>query len=152
MSWVVIIFNVLMLIWVVGGIASTGEGTADCKEEAATNQFLDDELCDDAAAVGTAIGVGILIFLWAAGDIILGIIWLVTNGGNQRKGPANDGTTRECPHCKSLIRRDASVCPHCQRESEPWRLHDGHWWVKRDDGDYYYEEKANTWIKFETTG
>lgn len=23
---------------------------------------------------------------------------------------------KECPHCRSAIHRDASVCPHCQRE------------------------------------
>jgi hypothetical protein len=57
--------------------------------------------------------------------------------------------TRECPHCKERMRRDASVCPHCQRDSDPWTFHDGFWWVKRDSGDYYYDETKNEWIRFE---
>lgn len=28
----------------------------------------------------------------------------------------NSVTHCECPHCKERMRRDASVCPHCQRE------------------------------------
>src|SRR4051812_48513801 len=32
-----------------------------------------------------------------------------------------DPAYRECPHCKELMRRDASVCPHCQQPSTPWR-------------------------------
>lgn len=150
MTWVIIIFNVLMFVWVIGGIASTPDGTNDCKREASTNQFLDEEDCDDAAAVGTAIGVGILVFLWAAGDVILGIIWLVTNGGGDRQTKVIAGTMRECPFCKSQIRRDASVCPHCQRESDPWILHEGRWWVKRESGDYFYDEKKNSWTKLES--
>lgn len=39
-------------------------------------------------------------------------------------------TTRECPFCKTEIHPDASVCPHCQRESEPWTENDGYWWKK----------------------
>lgn len=149
MTWVIIIFNILMLVWVVAAVASTPEGTSDCKREAANNQFLDEEDCDNAAAVGTAIGVGVLMFFWVAVDVILGIIWLVTNSGTGQKKQEINTLTRECPFCKSAIRRDASVCPHCQRESEPWLLHDGRWWVKRDSGDYYLDEKTGAWMKWE---
>lgn len=44
--------------------------------------------------------------------------------------------TRECPFCKSQIRPDATVCPHCQRESEPWTLNDGHWWKKDESNEW----------------
>lgn len=54
--------------------------------------------------------------------------------------------TRECPHCKSAIRRDASVCPHCRRESEAWTHHKGYWWVKRPSGYVYLDERTGRWI------
>jgi hypothetical protein len=31
--------------------------------------------------------------------------------------PTREGDRfRECPHCREKMRRDASVCPHCQRD------------------------------------
>lgn len=44
--------------------------------------------------------------------------------------------TRECPFCKMEIRPDASVCPHCQRESDSWKLNDEHWWAKGEAGGW----------------
>lgn len=52
---------------------------------------------------------------------------------------------RTCPFCKEPIHAEASVCPHCQRESAPWRWHEGHWWVKGSDGKDYYL-KNNQWV------
>ena len=57
---------------------------------------------------------------------------------------------RQCPFCKENMRRDASVCPHCRHESEPWTLHEGHWWVKVDEKWHRLDEVANTWIAAET--
>jgi len=58
--------------------------------------------------------------------------------------------TRECPHCKETMRRDASVCPHCQRESKPWTFHDDRWWHTGVDGvPYWLDEQAMQWTKFE---
>ncbi len=38
----------------------------------------------------------------------------------QTPGPDLDRhPMRECPYCRSNIRADATVCPYCQRESEP---------------------------------
>ena len=55
-------------------------------------------------------------------------------------------THRECPHCKEPMRRDASVCPHCQRDSEAWTLNDNAWWVKRDGVWNRYVEDTGDWI------
>jgi hypothetical protein len=55
-------------------------------------------------------------------------------------------THRECPHCKEPMRRDASVCPHCQRDSEPWTLNDGAWWVERDGVWNHYDETSGEWV------
>lgn len=45
--------------------------------------------------------------------------------GGAVAGPS--GPVRECPHCKEQMRRDASVCPHCQRDSDAWVFHEGRW-------------------------
>ena len=57
--------------------------------------------------------------------------------------------SRECPFCKSNIRADASVCPYCRRESQAWRLHEGHWWTRDDAGqDWWLDDAANRWVQF----
>jgi hypothetical protein len=58
--------------------------------------------------------------------------------------------TRECPHCKEAMRRDASVCPHCHRESPAWTLHEGHWWSSVDGVWYRLDEQSNSWVRSKT--
>lgn len=61
------------------------------------------------------------------------------------------GTHRECPHCKELMRRDATTCPHCRSTSRPWTLHEGHWWYATEGGKWYaLDEQANEWREVET--
>jgi hypothetical protein len=55
------------------------------------------------------------------------------------------GKHRECPHCKEPMRRDASVCPHCQRDSEAWTYNDGAWWLNRDDTWLWLDESTGEW-------
>jgi hypothetical protein len=50
---------------------------------------------------------------------------------------------RACPFCKENMRWDASVCPHCRHESDPWTLHQGYWWV-RVDGKWYRLDDMRT--------
>jgi hypothetical protein len=52
--------------------------------------------------------------------------------------PSGSIPTRECPFCKSRIRADALVCPHCQRESEPWRLVRTVWVGRGTDGPFWW--------------
>jgi ABC-type Fe3+ transport system permease subunit len=70
--WVFLVVQVLFLIWIITGIASSS-GSDVCT--GLTGQDL--QTCNDAGSAGTAIGVGLIIFLWAAVDIILAICWLV---------------------------------------------------------------------------
>jgi hypothetical protein len=65
-TWVILAFNLIMLIWVVIG-ASTGKSCKGLTGDALTN-------CQ-AGQIGTGIGVGLIILLWALGDIILGTMW-----------------------------------------------------------------------------
>jgi hypothetical protein len=92
-TYIVLLFNLAMLAWIIGGTASAAKD-ANCGT---------DEACQAGTAVGTAIGVGLIIALWVAGDVILGIIWLVTN----RK------KTRECPQCGSDVKKGLIACPRC---------------------------------------
>jgi hypothetical protein len=94
------------------------------------------------------VGWGLNLALIAS--ISLGIAGLVVLLGTPRHA-AQAATTvdspayRECPHCKEPMRRDASVCPHCQRDSEAWTLNDGAWWVKRDGAWIRYDEETGNW-------
>jgi len=67
-KWGFIIFNLIMLMWVFGGggAASDAVATAGSDAEAA------------GAAIGGALGMGMLFGLWVVGDIILGIFVLFT--------------------------------------------------------------------------
>ena len=62
--WLFYGFNVLMLLWLVGGMNAASEA-----ERA-------------GAQIGTGIGVAFIIFIWAVGDIITGLLALMTR---QRK-------------------------------------------------------------------
>jgi hypothetical protein len=94
-SWVILGINVLFLIWIIGGVASSGGAPEDCGS-------LSAETCNDAEAVGTAIGAGILVFLWAIVDVILGVIWLVTRPKR-----------RPCPVCGADVKDGVTVCAKC---------------------------------------
>jgi hypothetical protein len=68
--WFFLAVQVAFLLWVIFG-ARTGAGQpSDCGT-------LDAKTCNDAANTGTAIGVGLVIILWAVTDIILGITYAV---------------------------------------------------------------------------
>jgi predicted amidophosphoribosyltransferase len=57
---------------------------------------------------------------------------------------------RECPFCREQLRRDASVCPHCRRESPAWTLHEGQRWTNVDGVWYRLDETSNSWVRSET--
>jgi hypothetical protein len=68
--WVFLAIQVLFLIWIISGVNSASD---NCDGE--VGAALD--ACQAGTAVGAGIGVGIVIFLWAAVDIILGITYLI---------------------------------------------------------------------------
>lgn len=65
--WIFLAVQILFLLWIIVGAA---RGGSDCES-------LKADLCNDAQNVGKAIGVGLIIFLWAAVDVILGFSYLV---------------------------------------------------------------------------
>jgi hypothetical protein len=67
--WVFLAVQALFLVWIIAGVASILE-TADCGGLSAAD-------CQAAQANGTGLGVLIVIVLWMAVDVILGISYLV---------------------------------------------------------------------------
>jgi len=66
--WVFLAIQVLFLIWIIAG--SNSGGSADCGS-------LDAQTCSDAAAVGTGIGIMLILVLWVIVDIILALTYLI---------------------------------------------------------------------------
>jgi len=66
-KWSFIGFNVLMLLWMVTGMSAASNATVATSEAGRTG-----------AAVGTAIGAGLVLGIWVMGDIILGLLVLFT--------------------------------------------------------------------------
>lgn len=62
-----ILFNLLMVFWIFGGISGSAESIEALEGSQKT-----------AAAAGAGLGVFILMVIWTLGDIILGILVLLT--------------------------------------------------------------------------
>jgi len=95
LSWIIILINILFLYATISAVSDTAKSC-----EGLTGDELD--LCQAGTAIGAGIGFGIVLFFWVLIDLILLIIWLVTNK-NQR----------ECPKCGRKIKRGLTVCPKC---------------------------------------
>lgn len=61
-------FNILMLVWFIGGMASASKGIENAPTEAE----------QAGAAIGTGLGAIFIIFIWIAGAVILGIMAFLT--------------------------------------------------------------------------
>lgn len=71
--WFFLAVQAIFLIWIITGASSSGSATAkSCAGQ--VGQAL--QTCQDASHAGTAIGVGLIIGLWVAVDVILALIYL----------------------------------------------------------------------------
>jgi hypothetical protein len=77
-TWVLLIINALFLIWVISALAGGGSAVEDCSNLAKQAKDMC-EAGNAGTAVGTGLGVFIIVAFWAFVDVILGVIWLVTN-------------------------------------------------------------------------
>ena len=68
--WVFLAIQVLFLIWIITGISGASD---NCEGE--VGQAL--EACQAGTTVGAGIGVALIIGLWVAVDVILGITYLI---------------------------------------------------------------------------
>ncbi|MBR0994163.1 hypothetical protein JQ580_25915 [Bradyrhizobium japonicum] len=67
-KWAFIAFNVVMLVWIIGGFHAASTIEVHSNAERA------------GRAIGSAIGVASLLTLWVFGDVILGVMVLFTRG------------------------------------------------------------------------
>jgi beta-lactamase regulating signal transducer with metallopeptidase domain len=67
-KWVFIGFNIVMLIWMIAGMAGAAETASTASSEAE----------QAGAAIGTGIGFMMLLMIWAAGDVVLGLFVMLT--------------------------------------------------------------------------
>jgi hypothetical protein len=68
--WVFLAIQALFLIWIISGASSAAD---NCDGE--VGQAL--EACQAGTAVGAGIGVFMIVFLWLAVDVILGVGYLI---------------------------------------------------------------------------
>lgn len=94
-TYVILAVNVLFLVWIIAG-ASAATHPGNCAGLSAAD-------CQTAANVGAGIGVTIIIVLWVLVDIILGVLYLVTNRGRKR----------DCPACGVGVKRGLTACRGC---------------------------------------
>ena len=90
MTWVLIVWCVLILAWAIGGGAAN-----NCGEEA-------DELSRSACEAGTGIGVAIILFIGFVGFVFFALIWFMTRP-----------KTRDCPRCGNDVKKGVTVCSSC---------------------------------------
>lgn len=69
-KWIFILFNILMVLWLIAGFNSASEGI---------DQYTT-ELEQGAHAVGTGIGAMLIVTVWVFGVIILTPVLLLTRG------------------------------------------------------------------------
>lgn len=63
-KWTFIVFNILMLVWLIAGVGSASSDISQMQDEASRA----------GAEIGTGLGAMMIIFLWMAGAVVLGIM------------------------------------------------------------------------------
>ncbi|KUN92342.1 hypothetical protein [Streptomyces resistomycificus] len=81
LTWLIIAFNLGMLLWLVVALDAAAEGDGSCGGE----------LCREANEPGSTTGAWLVIFFWLTGAVLLGVAWLITHrterpGPRQRRG------------------------------------------------------------------
>jgi lysylphosphatidylglycerol synthetase-like protein (DUF2156 family) len=95
MTWVVVVWCVLMAVWIVAAITSA-DPSGNCAHETYRGA------CEAGSNAGTGIGVAALWFIWFFGFIALSLIWLMS----RPKG-------RTCPTCGEQVKRGLTACSAC---------------------------------------
>src|SRR5215218_1483314 len=99
MTWLILIFTGVMVVWVYSGSRSEV-----CSEYAPGS--TDREWCEAGESIGTGIGVGLMFCIWFVGFIVLSIIWFMTRGGSNRG-------ERLCPVCGTQTKPGYTSCKKC---------------------------------------
>lgn len=94
-TWLVIIWNGLILLWVVSGISAVAR---ECEGLAG------DELrtCQIGQNVGGGIGLFVIGLIWFVGFLVTGLIWLMSRPKR-----------RLCPVCGRSVKSGEFACKRC---------------------------------------
>ncbi len=136
-SWAPFVDGLLVLLYAVYD-GTAREARTLCPPGATS---LQDPGCQVAAP-------GIGVFVMGLGAIALIVAGCVLARRPSTPAPSR-AAVRECPFCREAMRRDASTCPHCRKESRPWVYRDGAWWMQATpDGVWLkHDEETGGWIK-----
>lgn len=94
-TWALAIFNILILIWLIAGIAGTSNNCAGLTGGALSG-------CQAGTAVGAGIGVTVIVLIWFIGFVVLGLVWLMSRPRH-----------RQCPRCGHDVKKGLTVCRSC---------------------------------------
>lgn len=72
MTWTIWVTNVIFLIWLIAAVAS--RPSKNCH----AGQYLSRHDCIAASDTGTAIGVGLVLFLWFLVFVVESLVWFMT--------------------------------------------------------------------------
>lgn len=92
MTWVLIIWSALILIWAIAGGSSAGN---ECASKTA-------KLSREACEAGTGIGVALILFIGFVGFVFFSLIWFMT----RPRG-------RDCPVCGERVKKGKTTCKKC---------------------------------------
>lgn len=96
-------------------------------------------------------GIGRAAFLaaWLGAAFVAVGIGELSRALEHRSDRIDASTARECPHCRELMRRDASVCLRCNRDSQAWVLRNGVWTIEHTDGrTYQLDDHTGAWRQY----
>lgn len=95
LSWFIIFVNLLFLWSIFSGVGATADSCAGLSGDSLTS-------CEAGTALGTGLGIFMILVLWAVVDIILLVIFLVTNKKQ-----------RTCPVCARRVKVGVTKCSGC---------------------------------------
>ena len=111
-KWAFIAFNVLMLLWIIAGLTAVSHIPTHSHAERV------------GSFIGATLGVSMILALWFWGDVVLGIIVLVTRGnkviieetvsGNGSRLDSNFGDAW-------AVNADQIIARHVQKSAQPSR-------------------------------
>jgi hypothetical protein len=99
MTWVLLAWCALIVVWVIAGASSATHKTAT---ECAHSTVLSTKACEEAGTAGTGIGVAIILLIGFVGFVFFALIWLMS----RPKG-------RDCPVCGETVKRGQTSCRSC---------------------------------------
>lgn len=131
--------GVLLVLYVLVGVALYSRAVVLQQE------CGDSFLCPDIQILG--LDRGVFLAAWLGTLFVAVALSELTRALDRSRPKALDARlARECPHCRELMRRDASVCLRCNRESQAWTPRGRTWVVDGGDGfTYELDERRGTW-------